>query len=64
MVYNFIIEKGSSLSVIGHIVKDIMSITNTLRTLFFFSHTRSQGNFVVHTLLNRARLSFPMLVCV
>ena len=36
MVYNSIIVRGSSLSVIDHIGKDIMSITNTLRTLFFF----------------------------
>lgn len=37
MVYNSIIARGSSLLVIGHIVKDIMSITNTLRTLFFLT---------------------------
>ena len=37
MVYNSIIVRGSSLSVIDHIGKDIMSITNTLRTLFFLT---------------------------
>ena len=48
-------------SSIGEIVKDIVSITGSLRT-FSFSHTRRQGNNAAHALAERAIVSFPLLV--
>ena len=47
--------------VIGHIVKDIVSIASFLR-IHSFSHTRRQGNSIAHALAKRTRLSFPLLV--
>ena len=54
-------EGNSSLHSIGHIVKDIESISGLLQTKSF-SHVRRQGNTVAHALAQRARLSFPVLI--
>ena len=48
-------------SSIGQIVKDILSIVDSLRT-FSFSHTRQHGNCVAHALARRAIVSSPLLV--
>lgn len=58
------LDKGNcSIPSIGHIVKDIESIIGLLRTKSF-SHVRSwrQGNIVGHALVQRAKLSFPVLI--
>jgi len=48
-------------SSIGEIVKDKVSIVDSLRT-FSFSHTRQQDNCADHALAKRAIVSFPLLV--
>ena len=53
-------EVFSSPSV-DHIVKDIWSMPDLLQTKSF-SYVRGQGNFVPHTLAQRVRFSFPILV--
>ena len=53
-------EVFSSPSV-DHIVKDIWSMSNLLQTKSF-SYLRRQGNSVAHTLAQKARFSFPVLV--
>ncbi|XP_030970877.1 uncharacterized protein LOC115991308 [Quercus lobata] len=53
-------EVFSSPSV-GHIVKDIWSMSGLLQ-IKSFSYVRRQGNSVVHALTQRARFSFPVLV--
>lgn len=53
-------REDSLHSAIGHIVKDIKSILGFFR-FHLFSHRRL-GNFVVHALIRRARLSFPQEV--
>lgn len=52
---------GSSLSSIGHLVKDTLSLIGSL-VGFFFSYDRLQGNIVNHILFARVRYSFPLLV--
>ena len=53
-------EVFSSPSV-GHIVKDISSMSGLLQTKSF-SYVRRQGNSVAHALVQRARSSFSVLV--
>ena len=53
-------EVFSSPSV-GHIVKDIWSMSGLLQTKSF-SYVRRQGNSVAHALAQRARFSFLVLV--
>ena len=48
---------------VGHLIKDVMSLASSLQ-YFSFSHTRRQGNGLVHTLARRVRFSFPVLVWV
>ena len=50
-----------SLPSVGHIVKDIWSMSGLLQTKSF-SYVRRQGNFVTHALAQKARFSFPVLV--
>ena len=54
-------DGNCSIPSIGHIVKNIESISGLLRTKSF-SHVRRQGNTVAHALAQRARLSFPILI--
>ena len=61
IVIKALVEGNGSIPSIGHIVKDIESITGLLRTKSF-SHVRRQGNAVAHALAERARLSFPVLI--
>jgi len=51
-------DEGSNLSPTSHIVKDIMSITEALKS-HSFSHVRRQDNFVAYALVRRVRSSFP-----
>ena len=51
--------RDSSFSSFGHYVNDILFFVSSLRS--FLSHTVRQGN-VVHSLAQRVRLSFPLLV--
>ena len=44
----------------GHIVKDTLSISDSLMS-HSFSHIRRQDNVITHDLTNRARLSFSVL---
>ena len=46
---------------IGHIVKDIESISGLLQTKSF-SHIRRQENIMAHALAQRVGLSFPILI--
>ncbi|XP_050266844.1 uncharacterized protein LOC126710411 [Quercus robur] len=61
IVYKVLKSVDVGHSSIGQYVKDIMSISGSLRTLSF-SHTRRQSNCVAHALVKRARFSFPLLV--
>ena len=45
----------------SHLIKDTKSIVGSLVN-YSFSHTRMQGNIVVHTLVKRTIFSFPLLV--
>ena len=47
--------------VVGHLVKDIVSLVSMFQ-YYSFSHTRRQGNVLARALARRARLSFPTLV--
>ena len=47
-----------ALALIGHFVKDFVSIAGSLRT-FSFSHTRRQDNNVAHALVRGVSFSFP-----
>lgn len=49
------------LASVGHIIKDISSMSGLLPTKSF-SYVRRQGNSVAHALAQRARFSFPVLV--
>ncbi|XP_030949950.1 uncharacterized protein LOC115973850 [Quercus lobata] len=60
IVYKALKSVDVGHSSIGQYVKDIMSISGSLRT-FSFSHTRRQSNCVAHALAKRARFSFPLL---
>ncbi|KAK9998225.1 hypothetical protein SO802_017828 [Lithocarpus litseifolius] len=55
--------RGSGLekSVVGHILKDTLSIASLLQS-YSFSHVNRQGNAVAHALAQRARLFFPLQV--
>lgn len=56
--------KGCDLlhsSNIGHLVKDAQILVNSFRSSSF-SHIVRQGNTVTHALVQRARISFPLLV--
>ncbi|KAK7828360.1 hypothetical protein CFP56_030324 [Quercus suber] len=48
-------------SLVGHLIKDIMSSVSSLN-YFSFSHTCRQGNGLAYALARRARFSFPILV--
>ena len=48
-------------SSIGHILKDTLSYVSSLQS-YSFSHVGWQGNIVAHVLVQRARLSFPLVV--
>ena len=50
-----------SLASVGHIIKDIWSMSGLLQTKSF-SFVRRQGNSVTHALAQRVRFSFPLLV--
>jgi len=56
-------EGNSTISSVGYIEKDIMSISGSFVTHTFF-HVRGQGNVVAHALAQRDRLFFPLLVWV
>ena len=45
----------------GHLIKDILSYANSLQSSSF-SHVCWQGNAVVHSLAQRAGLSFPLQI--
>jgi len=45
----------------GHLVQETLFHASSLRS-FSFSHTLQQGNAVAHVLIQRARLSFLLLV--
>ena len=49
-------------SSIGHILKDTLSYVSSLQS-YSFSHVDWQGNIVAHVLVQRARLSFSLVVC-
>ena len=49
VVIKSLVDDNSSLTSIGHHVKDVMSISGLLQT-YSFSHVRRQGNVVVHAL--------------
>ena len=61
VIIKALVDGNFSIPSIGHIVKDIMSMTGLLPTKSF-SHIRRQGNMVAHALTQRARLFFPILV--
>ena len=48
-------------SSVGHILKDTLFYVSLLQS-YFFSHVGWQGNIVVHVLVQRARLSFLLVV--
>ena len=48
-------------SSVGHILKDTLSYVSPLQS-YSFSHVSWQGNIVTYVLVQRARLSFPLLV--
>lgn len=50
-----------SLAIVGHIIKDILSMSSLLQTKSF-SYVRRQGNSVAHALTQRARFSYLVLV--
>ncbi|XP_065617279.1 uncharacterized protein LOC136062310, partial [Quercus suber] len=50
-----------SLASVGHIIKDIWSMSGLLQTKSF-PFVRRQGNSVAHALAQRARFSFPVLI--
>ncbi|XP_075666340.1 uncharacterized protein LOC142636131 [Castanea sativa] len=50
-----------SLASVGHIIKDVSSMSGLLQTKSF-SYVRRQGNSVAHALAQRAKFSFPVLV--
>ena len=54
-------DGNCSVPSFGHIAKDIESISGLLQTKSF-SHVRRQGNAVAHALMQKARLSFPVLI--
>ena len=68
--YDQFVCKGDSESVVnslrgsgmvnsrgGHLIKDIVSLLNSLLSISF-AHVRRQGNTVVHDLAQRARQNF------
>ena len=48
-------------SSVGHILKDTLSYVSPLQSYSFF-HVGWQGNIVTYVLVQRARLSFPLIV--
>lgn len=54
-------RKDFSLAIVGHIIKDILSMSSLLQTKSF-SYVRRQGNSVAHALTQRARFSYLVLV--
>ena len=50
VIIKSLVDGNSSLASIGHLVKDVMSISGLLQTYSSFSHVRRQGNVVAHTL--------------
>ena len=58
---NAIWSKNLLQSSFGHIVKDIVSLTNSLQN-FSFSCIIRQDNTLAHTLVKREKLSFPILL--
>ena len=54
-------REDSLRSAIGHIVKDVKPMLGSFRS-HSFTHTRRQGNYIVHALIRRARLSFSQKV--
>ena len=61
VVWTALRSADGALSSIGETIKDTMSIVGSFR-IFSFSHTRRQGNCVVHALAKRAIVSFLLLV--
>ena len=49
VIIKSLVDSNSSLTSIGHHVKDVMSISGLLQT-YSFSHVRRQGNVVVDAL--------------
>ena len=47
--------------VVGHLVRDIISLASSLQS-FSFVHTRRQGNGLAHALAQRVILSFPVSI--
>lgn len=60
VIIKTLVDGNFSLASIGHIVKNVMSISGLLQTKSF-SYIRRQGNTVAHALAQRVRLSFPLL---
>ena len=48
-------------SSVGHILKDTLSYVSPLQS-YSFSHVGWQGNIVTYVLVQRVRLSFPLVV--
>ena len=48
-------------SSVGHILKDTLSYVSPLQS-YSFSHVSWQGNIVTYVLVQRARLSFSLVV--
>lgn len=60
VIIQTLVDGNFSLASIGHIVKNVMSISGLLQTKSF-SYIRRQGNTVAHALAQRVRLSFSLL---
>ena len=54
-------DEDSSNALIGHLVKDFMSIASLFQT-YSISHVRWQGNSVAHALTREARMSFTLRI--
>lgn len=61
VIIKALVDGNFSLPSMGHIVKDVMSISGLLQTRSF-SYVRRQGNTMANAFVQRARLSFPLLV--